>query len=1365
MTKANRPNCYFESKHRLQRRLREKQLLSQNRKPKVEISCEPLKEDERDIAEGGDVEEILKYIENEEENQDSKVMDPKKAAKKARQKQRKLEEKQREDEEQSQSTLTSHGSSVLNPIFPCQECGSNTGTNTYHHLPHHHPGAAPSNCFYYYPPIHPAMYDGCIPPYPQYGRTAPYSSYAYPSALPSSCYPWSPMPENSMTPSNPLYSEAQMQENASSEESVNFSSKIDSRSSGMAALMEGIAKRSGNNRSQVLTIRRLMQPNNADPTVTISVKGENPEQEKVLFTLQNGQVVHGSSDVGDNGKKRKKKKKKKKLPTDGAVLGEEQFSDFPVEDDAGNATQAAEDSVMESCTPQSVDDATSSSDLIAVQNMGHEGQMEQEKDSSYSPGISEDVEQTLRHFCAPVSSTSWFTLAHLVDEKLKQEGVEVQLKETLELGAEPVRSGRATEWMQSSVALDICSVLGSASKVVKNCLEERSISTAVALMEEAIQSKVLHGGKVIQAWLQKVGEYAKACRSSWKDLTSHSQSLSLKQVSKLIVILTTLLTHIMFLMKLFCSCMPPTSNGDENEALQLLENFRRLSLKQELKDDPVKNCLCCDCKSDHGDHTHSTLSQYTDKLLLCFGELNLDATVALHRLNEHTREWIEQFSGEDLFELVEDGPFAVTMSMETLVQDGANCLVFGFLMKEVLRLVILVESHIEEEDMLGYSHVQTCDSSVIENGEKNFIEDLPLDTQDPFLATESSPGAALTQLTSLSCNSPVSEKNSTSGIGCPPDSTDTFVSTNKEQVGKERGAMTSSVSSEKETKKDRKKKSHNQPQFSDDDVIQTFVKNFNISPDITITRVTNKSSVRLKKEPSLGSFGSPPPLQKEPPHSLPQQSPSNVIVVDTNQRKPGMPLTPSMPSSLPFHMPPRNGTSSLIPPPLPPPQCVPWYPGNMCPPVPTSQHPGPPNLSPYCFPHQSSAPTSTSITGYHNHMLTSNQFLHKQSCAVNEDKQAKSKKEKKKMKKGASSDELSVDECKSSVKIGGSSCALCAGAACSAYSNMCLPCHTPTNCSTCQTPIDYKSNDQQNPSHGMQEGQNKKNDQQNKNQCKKKPQKQRCNGEKENSGEDKGASKTVKITMNGFVNDHHPPHSHYHHHLSHLRQHCHHPMPCCYRQTVPMLNANGISGPSPKICSMHGSMNQDQGEECDEHNLSPSGSDDSKNPCFPQKVGAKFSEPKPSKTGCGTAPIEAGKNNKDTNPAGNKIKKTSKKKGKSQMSNQRGNGTFSPDTEKVIEALSVLDKTCLDFGITGTCSEGGKKKNRKKKGRGSDDLSENVFAPKNVDLEDETLDETEKELEAFKRFCLNSVPLERKEKVNLNIKDIFVKKKSTSPPS
>jgi len=39
-------------------------------------------------------------------------------------------------------------------------------------------------------------------------------------------------------------------------------------------------------------------------------------------------------------------------------------------------------------------------------------------------------------------------------------------------------------------------------------------------------------------------------------------------------------------------------------------------------------------------------------------------------------------------------------------------------------------------------------------------------------------------------------------------------------------------------------------------------------------------------------------------------------------------------------------------------------------------------------------------------------------------------------------------------------------------------------------------------------------------------------------------------------------------------------------------------------------------------------------------------------------------------------------------------------------------------------------------------------------------DEDERELEAFKRFCFNTVPPERKEKVriHLNVKDIFGKK-------
>lgn len=54
---------------------------------------------------------------------------------------------------------------------------------------------------------------------------------------------------------------------------------------------------------------------------------------------------------------------------------------------------------------------------------------------------------------------------------------------------------------------------------------------------------------------------------------------------------------------------------------------------------------------------------------------------------------------------------------------------------------------------------------------------------------------------------------------------------------------------------------------------------------------------------------------------------------------------------------------------------------------------------------------------------------------------------------------------------------------------------------------------------------------------------------------------------------------------------------------------------------------------------------------------------------------------------------------------------------------------------------------------------ESVFTPKDI-LEDD-LDAEERELEAFKRFCQQSVPPKRKEKVaHLNVKDIVLKKKN-----
>lgn len=90
-------------------------------------------------------------------------------------------------------------------------------------------------------------------------------------------------------------------------------------------------------------------------------------------------------------------------------------------------------------------------------------------------------------------------------------------------------------------------------------------------------------------------------------------------------------------------------------------------------------------------------------------------------------------------------------------------------------------------------------------------------------------------------------------------------------------------------------------------------------------------------------------------------------------------------------------------------------------------------------------------------------------------------------------------------------------------------------------------------------------------------------------------------------------------------------------------------------------------------------------------------------------------------------------------------------------------------GTNGGCNPtGGKSGKKKKKSRPSasaqtseDKWEENVFVPKSdLDLEGGDLDDDERELEAFKRFCFNTVPPERKEKVriHLNVKDIFGKK-------
>lgn len=41
--------------------------------------------------------------------------------------------------------------------------------------------------------------------------------------------------------------------------------------------------------SQMVTIKRVLEPNSAEPTVTITLRGATPNEDKVLYTLLNGQ--------------------------------------------------------------------------------------------------------------------------------------------------------------------------------------------------------------------------------------------------------------------------------------------------------------------------------------------------------------------------------------------------------------------------------------------------------------------------------------------------------------------------------------------------------------------------------------------------------------------------------------------------------------------------------------------------------------------------------------------------------------------------------------------------------------------------------------------------------------------------------------------------------------------------------------------------------------------------------------------------------------------------------------------------------------------------------------------------------------------
>ncbi|XP_059474933.1 uncharacterized protein LOC132196369 [Neocloeon triangulifer] len=87
----------------------------------------------------------------------------------------------------------------------------------------------------------------------------------------------------------------------------------------------------------------------------------------------------------------------------------------------------------------------------------------------------------------------------------------------------------------------------------------------------------------------------------------------------------------------------------------------------------------------------------------------------------------------------------------------------------------------------------------------------------------------------------------------------------------------------------------------------------------------------------------------------------------------------------------------------------------------------------------------------------------------------------------------------------------------------------------------------------------------------------------------------------------------------------------------------------------------------------------------------------------------------------------------------------------------MLNGNVIPNGQVPQGTAGGKKKKKKGKKGEEWNLVESVFTPKDIDLD--AVDDDERELEAFKRFCFNSVPPEHKEKVHLNLKDLVIKKK------
>jgi len=111
---------------------------------------------------------------------------------------------------------------------------------------------------------------------------------------------------------------------------------------------------------------------------------------------------------------------------------------------------------------------------------------------------------------------------------------------------------------------------------------------------------------------------------------------------------------------------------------------------------------------------------------------------------------------------------------------------------------------------------------------------------------------------------------------------------------------------------------------------------------------------------------------------------------------------------------------------------------------------------------------------------------------------------------------------------------------------------------------------------------------------------------------------------------------------------------------------------------------------------------------------------------------------------------------------QNGLGQSLPAAQPATNGFgSITDVGVQDENVN--CEEdNSRKKNRKKRKNAEDKMEEinSIFAPRDgLDLSGD-MDATDREIEQFKQFCFNSVPLQNRAKVNFDVKNIAFKKKS-----